>query len=96
MEIIDFNKFKVGKKSYKEHIKETIELLERTGEQLGEICINLAVCGKWKEWNNSIPEGATFNFTEKMLFETGDENVNILMNLKHNIANALESIQNRA
>jgi hypothetical protein len=56
--------------------------------------INLATKGKWKEWDEKQSEGAIFHFTEEMLRDTGDENVDALCELTDKIVEVRNKLKN--
>ncbi|HBF89111.1 MAG TPA: hypothetical protein DDX39_10755 [Bacteroidales bacterium] len=43
--------------------------------------INLACSGEWKEWNDSMEDGDLFSFTYEALIDTGDKNIDKLMEI---------------
>ena len=63
---------------YRMAIAETIGKMHLLEEEIHGMIVNLAVNGKWKEWSDSIPVGSEFTFTEAMLKDTGDKNVDAL------------------
>lgn len=66
---------------YKACINETFEELESMDFVLHELIVRLATAGKWKDWSDQMPIGSEFYFTEEMLRETGDKNVDSLIEL---------------
>jgi hypothetical protein len=71
-----------GKSAYSIALSEAIWALRRTDKVLYSMMIGLTVSGKWKEWDEKQPEGTIFTFTEEMLRNTGDENVDALCELR--------------
>ncbi|MDI1234532.1 MAG: hypothetical protein PSX81_09640 [bacterium] len=75
--------------TYQSNPNYQLALLELSGtisameEVLKDNMINLATIGKWKEWSDAIPEGDVFTFTEEMLSNTGDKNIEALYQLIH-------------
>ena len=63
---------------YREEIGLTLRKIEEIEIELSTAIINLAAKGKWKDWSESIPTGEFFTFTEEMLKDTGDENIDDL------------------
>ncbi len=70
---------------YRSALTDSVELLNNIEFDLQNLIVNLATTGKWKEWSDSIPVGSKFDFTEEMLKDTGDNNVNELAGLLENI-----------
>ena len=70
---------------YRSALTDSIEWLNNIEFDLQTLIVNLSTTGKWKEWSDSIPIGAKFDFTEEMLKDTGDNNVNELAGLLENI-----------
>jgi hypothetical protein len=68
--------------------------LDDIENELMGLAINTATEGKWKEWSDSMQEGEEFNFTEKMLKNTGDENVDNIALLIDNVIVTKEKIKN--
>jgi tagatose-1,6-bisphosphate aldolase len=58
------------------------------------LVINTATEGKWKEWSDSMQEGDMFNFSEEMLKDTGDENVNNISSLIDEVIKVKDEIKN--
>ena len=86
-------------KSAREYTKclgEIIGELAATEEELSSAAINLAVLDKWREWNESMPVGSEYTFTDEMLYGAGDSNIRVLMNLRDSIAAAVEALNYNA
>ena len=79
---------------YQEELKQAVERLREIEAELFTKMINLATLGKWKEWSKSIPVGGEFKFTEEMLRDTGDENVNDLCLLMDKIVEVQTRLTN--
>ena len=71
---------------YQNKLKETIEFLDYTENELFSKMICLATLGKWKNWDDNIEIGTVFNFTEEMLRDTGDFNINKLFEIAEKIS----------
>ncbi|MDR1780258.1 MAG: hypothetical protein LBR50_05940 [Tannerella sp.] len=72
--IVPFNS-----RAYSDKLHETADKLQDlTGELFG-CALELALAGKWRDWDNEQPIGTIFEFTEEMLCDTGDKNVDMLM-----------------
>lgn len=63
---------------YQERLQEIITALDRLEEEATSFCVNLATAGKWRTWDEGMKKGDTFHFTEEMLKDTGDPNVDTL------------------
>jgi hypothetical protein len=74
-----------NRRDYHHRLTETILYLDNLESDIITAMINLATKGKWKEWNEKQSEGTTFHFTEEMLRNTGDENVDALGELTDKI-----------
>lgn len=78
---------------YRSMLTNAIEKLEDIEENLNSLIVNLATAGKWKEWSDSIPVGGTFKFTEEMLKDTGDNNINDIAGLLDEVIRVKERIK---
>ena len=78
---------------YRSMLTNAIEKLEDIEENLNNLIVNLATAGKWKEWSDSIPVGGTFKFTEEMLKDTGDNNINDIAGLLDEVIRVKERIK---
>lgn len=72
--MINFKK----KIEYQKSLLETLDYIENIKNQLIGKMIDLAMLDKWQEWNKKQEEGAIFEFTEEMLKNTGDKNIDKL------------------
>jgi len=63
---------------YRRELNLSVNKLDEFGNELIGLMINLATTGKWKEWSDNMQDGVKFEFSEEMLKDTGDENVNDL------------------
>lgn len=80
------------KNEYKERLSETFEFLEQAEKQLTSEIIDLAVMGKWKKWSDEQEVGTIFTFTDEMLRNSGDENIDLLCDLRAELINITEKI----
>jgi len=64
---------------YREALSEAITDLEKFSDELETTIEGLATTGKWKAWSDSIPVGGEFHFTNEMLIDTGDANVDAII-----------------
>ena len=92
--IVKISKGYKSSPDYQEQLKENILKLEEIEGDLVGLAINTATTGKWKEWSESMKEGDIFNFTEEMLKDTGDENVDLIASLIDNVIITKEKIKN--
>ena len=83
--VININKSYKRSKEYIETIDETIQYLEEIEEVIFSQIVSLATAGKWKEWSDSMPVGTEFNFTDEMLRDTGDPNVDAMKTVLDNV-----------
>ena len=95
MEEIQFSDYKKHNDKYKKYLKLSEEFLSKTAIGLFETCVNFAVNGKWKDWDDKQKAASRFEFSDKMLWQTGDKNVDVLMNLREGVLSALEEISKR-
>ncbi len=79
---------------YQERLGEIITELDRLEDEAINFCVNLATSGKWKKWDDGMKKGDRFHFTEKMLKDTGDPNVDALTNLVDTIIRTQEQLRN--
>ena len=75
-------------------MNKNIKKLNEIENDLRELVINTATEGKWKEWSGRMQEGGMFNFTEEMLKDTGDENVNYISSLIDEVIKVKDEIKN--
>ncbi len=68
-----------SKLRYKETLTKTIAYLKELEEELWSKALGLAMTGKWKEWNKSMPEGSVMQFDWGMLSNTGDKCVDEML-----------------
>ena len=78
---------------YKQSILKTKEYLDEFQYELYSCMINIATNGKWKKWSNEQEEGTEFDFTYEMLSNTGDNNVDLLLELYENISDTIERLK---
>ncbi|GHT21713.1 hypothetical protein FACS189430_02240 [Bacteroidia bacterium] len=77
MKVIKFQQYT----QYHKELSETAEFLEEMTDTLFSKMIGLATLDKWEQWNDAQSEGTIFHFSEEMLNNTGDKNVDILYEL---------------
>ncbi len=82
------------KNDYNNRLKETFDFLEKVENDLVTEMINLAISGKWKKWSDEQPIGTEFSFTDEILKDTGDENINILCDLREELIKITERLTN--
>lgn len=80
------------KNDYKESLEETLEFLEKTEKNLLTEIIDLAVLGKWKKWSDEQEIGTEFSFTDEMLNNTGDKNIDLLCELRGELSIIIDKI----
>ena len=66
---------------YHEKLSKIIELASDLSDEIYGNLFDLACLNKWKEWSDEQPIGTIFEFTEDMLRNTGDNNIDILWEL---------------
>lgn len=79
---------------YRAVLTNTIEKLDNINADLHSLIVNLATAGKWKKWSDNISEGEVFYFTEEMLKDTGDNNVDGIAELLDEVIKLKEKIEN--
>lgn len=80
------------KNEYKTRLQKTFEFLENVKRDLLTEIIDLAVSDKWKKWSDEQPIGTEFSFTDEMLKDTGDENINMLCDLREEVIKITDKI----
>jgi hypothetical protein len=70
---------------YRKELSEIVNQLFDMSDQIYSDMVNLATLGKWQKWSNEQPAGTVFEFTEDMLRDTGDKNVDALVELMDKI-----------
>ena len=91
---VEFNKGYKLSVEYQKQISLTIEKLTGIEEELIGMAFSIAAVGKWKEWSESKKEGDVFTFTEEMLKDTGDENIDYLASLIDQVNDVKEKVKN--
>ena len=91
--VLDFDNGYKSSLTYQKQLKENIENLDKFDDELYSFIINTATKGKWKKWSDSKDNGTIFRFTEDMLRNTGDENVDILFLLMDQVFDAKEKLE---
>jgi hypothetical protein len=90
--IIDLQKHNEQKK-YSETIGDTHLFLDKMQEKIRELMVNISVQGVWKETFDKYKEGDIFNFTQDMLENTGDFNIEIMWELYYKIDDVRERLK---
>lgn len=85
---IDLNSYS----DYSQIKTKTVEYLKKSNLDIMEAMINLAVAKEWRDWNKTKTEGTIFNFSEQMLGELNDPNINELLRLKEFTEDVLKRI----
>ncbi len=71
--------------AYQEEIQNAAQSLSSMYYNLRESCFNLAINSSWAEWDKRQEVGSEFNFTDDMLFQTGNTSISLLMFLRERI-----------
>lgn len=79
--VIKISKGYESSSGYQKQLELNIAKLDKIKDDLIGLAINTATKGKWQEWSDGIKEGEEFSFTEEMLKDSGDENVDNLASL---------------
>lgn len=79
-------------KKYENELISIKASLALTIDDLRQFSINLALEGKWKDMVDDQNTGVVFSFTDKMLHNTGDNNINLLLAMKDNLISALRKM----
>ena len=88
-------KYSITKELYMDELYGVLKTLGEFYDKIEGHMINLAVRDKWKEWNDTMKDGDVFNFSDEMLANTGDKNVDDLFILRDNVYNIIEAISKR-
>ena len=88
--IIDLKSYKKEYKNELENVKSWLDFHE---EDIFNFMVQLANKGKWKEWSDKVKENDNFYFDIEMLQNTGDENVNLLMDLYNKVLEVKEKMK---
>jgi len=88
-------KYGVTKEHYMDELYGVLKTLGEFYDKIYEHMVNLAVRDKWKEWQDTIKVGDVFDFSDEMLANTGDKNVDDLFILWDNVYNTIEAISKR-
>ena len=84
---------KLKNEDYIERLNLIINELEEWENKLGEFAANLAVLDKWKEWSAEQSIGTYFEFSQEALFNTGDKNVDAIMELKEEVLEIISKLK---
>jgi ElaB/YqjD/DUF883 family membrane-anchored ribosome-binding protein len=87
--IIDIN----GYPKYQQALTTAVDFLVEADNIIDSYMVALATEGKWKQWSDEQPEGSVFTFTEEMLRNTGDENVDTLCELRDKLYDVLGKLR---
>jgi hypothetical protein len=79
---------------YSEVILKTKSFLDDTQEKIQEHMVNLATHGVWKDFFDQFKEGDTFNFSQDMIENTGDKNIEMLWELCFKIEDVTKRMKN--
>ena len=90
--IVELNKYAKDTGNYRDRLKKLADELNEMSESCFTASINLAVLGKWKEWDRSMPVGSNFTFSEDQLLDTGDEFVTSVTQLRIDMLDLIERI----
>lgn len=80
--VIEFKNHFRPSAEYRRILCEFADTLSTLSDEFYEIALHLAINGKWRQWNESMPVGSTFTFSEDMFFGTGDEFVTEAISLR--------------
>lgn len=69
------------REAYNRQLRDVCTLLGEMQNTLRDAMWSMAVCGKWKEWDEQQPIGSTICVSEDMLRNTGDANVDMLVRI---------------
>lgn len=89
-ELIALKKRGGSRKSYHDAVDDVRSSLQNTAENLYSACVQLAMLGAWKEWNDKTPVESEIYIDEEALTQTSDKNVSGLMNLYEVIVDTIE------
>ena len=92
--IVEFKGNYKSSSNYQEQLIRNVKKLNEIENDLKNLVINTATEGKWKKWSDSMQEGDMFKFTEEMLKDTGDENVNNISSLIDEVIKVKDEIKN--
>jgi len=94
--IINLSDFLNNRKEYQKEIEETLDILDEFQLHLFTSAINLAVSDKWKDWSDKMPDGSTSKFEDSMLFDTGDQNVTRIMELRNSVIKLMHYLEKKS
>ncbi|NOZ34072.1 MAG: hypothetical protein GXO80_02105 [Chlorobi bacterium] len=80
-------------KDYSNQLKQVIQKLNKIEDELKSLAVNTATTGKWKEWSDNVQIGNYFVFTEEMLKNTSDKNVDQIVSLIDKLIKVKERIK---
>ena len=77
---------------YQEKLSEILEQVTEISTVIYENLFALACMGKWKEWDDQQPVGAKIFVDEDMIRNTGDKNIDLLLEIWDKIEEVKEEI----
>jgi type III secretion system FlhB-like substrate exporter len=88
-------KYDVTKKHYMDELYGALETLGKFYNKIEEHMINLAILNKWEEWKDTMKEGDVFNFSDEMLTNMGNRDIDDLFSIRDNVYNTIGAISKR-
>lgn len=80
------------KHKYRQKINDIKQYLAQVEVELTTLAINLAMISEWKEWDDKQKNGMIAEFSDQSLRETGDENIQALVELKIQLRNTNDKL----
>ena len=77
---------------YQEKLSEIVEQVSDISDVIYDNLFSLACMGKWKEWDDQQPIGTELYVDEDMIRNTGDKNIDLLLEIWDKIEEVKEKI----
>ena len=80
--------------SYKENLKEALKNLIRVNESIFNSLVDISMQGDLKDWNDTVPIGEIHQFDFELFKNSGDTNIQLLVELIETVDTTFETIKN--
>ena len=80
--VVDLEARRRRNEAYQEKLRALVQLIDDFRDELRQGAINLAMAGPWREREASVPVGTVVSIGWQDLSDTGDENLNALVEIE--------------
>lgn len=82
----------IDKSKQEKELAETIDFLHNIKHEMIHRMFVLATLDKWKEWSDSQKVRANISFTDEMIKDTGDINIDNLYELQERVSQTIDKL----